>query len=92
MSVKTKSSQVVDQIHQAAEQAGLVLMSAAVTLGMIEMPDHPNARIVLPNQPILAVEENSELNNPLRREKEEVEQHYISYSVAQRTPARSASK
>lgn len=67
-------------------------MTAAVTLGMLEMPDRSNNRVILPSQPAFAwANENDELNNNnvLRRTNEETEQHYISYSVAQRTPARS---
>lgn len=91
MSIKTKNTKSpLNQVLAVAQQAGLVLMTAAVTLGMLELPDHPNSRIVLPNQPALTFAgENEEANNPLRREREESAPHYISYNVAQRTPGRS---
>lgn len=93
MPTKTKNTKTKpEKLFEAAQQAGLVLMTAAVTLGMLELPDHPNSRIVLPSQPAFAwANENEDLNNNnvLRRSNEETEQHYISYSVAQRTPARS---
>lgn len=66
-------------------------MSVAVTLGMLEMPDRA-ARVVLPTRPVFAwanESSNQHDQNTLRRENEETEQHYISYSVAQRTPSRS---
>lgn len=85
MATKTNSNKIV----QLSQQAGLLLMSAAVTLGMLELPDRAT-RIVVPNQPAFAWANEKEQNqNTLRRESEETEQHYISYSVAQRTPARS---
>ncbi len=93
MSTKTKkSSKTVHNLTELSRQAGLLLMSAAVTVGMLELPDKGNSRIVVPNQPAFAwANENDASNNQnvLRRENEETEQHYISYSVAQRTPARS---
>ena len=89
MSNKTKiENSTVDQLGKIAGQAGLILMTAAVTLGMLELPEH-GSRIVLPNQPAPAGENGEEKSNPIRREKEETGPHYISYTVAQRTPGRS---
>lgn len=72
-----------------AGQAGLILMTAAVTLGMLEMPDHTNSKIVLPNQPAFAFAGDNQENNPVRREREESAPHFISYSEVQRTASRS---
>ncbi len=86
--VPTKS----EKLLELTQQASMILMTAAVTLGMTELPGHPDRRIVLPNQPAFAWANDkgeSNNNNTLRRESQETEQHYISYSVAQRTPARS---
>ena len=67
-----------------------MLMTAAAVTGMIELPNHTNSRIIVPSQmAFAAASENEELNNPLRREREESAPHYISYSVNQRTPSRS---
>ncbi len=69
----------------------MLLMSAAVTVGMLELPDRAN-KIIVPNQPAFAwANENQQPTdqNTLRRASEETEQHYVSYSVAQRTPSRS---
>ncbi len=77
-------------LSSVSQQIGMVLMTAAATFGMLELPDHPRAKIVVPNQPAFAfaAEVSSQANNPLRREREESAPHYISYSVAQRTPGR----
>ena len=83
--------QTTNQINQLAQQVGMTLMAAAATFGMAELPNHLNSKIALPNQPVLAfanVEE--EFNNPIKREQQESGPQYISYSVSQRTPARSA--
>lgn len=63
-------------------------MTAAATVGMLELPDHPNARIVVPSQPALVAVTSGEDTNPLRREREETAPHHISYSETQRTPGR----
>jgi hypothetical protein len=87
--IKIKDSPV-DQLGKIAGQAGLILMTAAVTLGMLELPDHTNTKIVLPNQPAFAfANNNAEANNPIRREREESAPHFISYSETQRTASRS---
>jgi hypothetical protein len=93
MSTKTKKAPTKsEKLCELAQQASMILMTAAVTLGMTELPGHPDKRIVLPNQPAFAWANDkgeSNNNNTLRRESQETEQNYISYSVAQRTPARS---
>ena len=93
MSDKTKNTKTTsDKLYRAAQQGGLLLMSAAVTLGMLELPDRPNSRVILPSQPAFAwanQNQNPANGNTLRRESEETAPHYISYSVVQRTPTRS---
>lgn len=91
MSTKTKiENSPINQLGKVAGQAGLILMTAAVTLGMVELPDHTNSKIILPTQPSFAFAgENEEANNPARREEEESAPHFISYSEVQRTAARS---
>jgi hypothetical protein len=88
---KTKiENSTIDQLGKIAGQAGLILMTAAVTLGMLDLPDHPAAKIILPNQPAFVfAADNEEANNPVRREREESAPHYISYSESQRTASRS---
>lgn len=93
MAIKTKKSKTSENLVELSRQAGMLLMSAAVTVGMLETPDRAN-RIVLPTQPVFGwANQNEEFNNQnvLRRESEETDQHYISYSIAQRTPSRSGS-
>lgn len=92
MANKTKNKTATKQIQDIASNAGLLLMTAAATTLMLEVPDHPNARIALAPQPVfanppgqIAEQENS---NSMRREREETGPHYISYSVTQRTPGR----
>lgn len=69
-----------------------MLMTAAVTVGTFDLPEH-DKRVVVPTQYKLAFAEEEEgvsnLNNPLRREREETGPHYVSYSETQRTPSRS---
>jgi hypothetical protein len=81
-----------EQLNQLATGTGLALMTAAVMTGMVEMPDHGVARAVLPLQTALAPVPTAASDNPLRREREESAPHYISYSVAQRTPGRASKK
>jgi len=87
MSNKTKMNHLSD----TARQASYILMAGAATLGMLELPDHLGSRITVPAQPAFAWANSNDLQpgNSIRRESEEVAPHYISYSVTQRTPARS---
>ena len=94
MSKNKKNQKATDKITEAAARSGFMLMAAAATLGMLELPEHPNNRIVMPNQPVFAMavqngEEPGQAANQMLREREEVAPHYMSYSVAQRTPSRS---
>jgi hypothetical protein len=74
-------------LTEMSQHIGMALMAAAATIGMLELPEHPNARVVVPSQPALVAVEATE-NNPLRREREEMAPHHISYSETQRTPGR----
>ena len=89
MATKTKTKNTLDSITEVTQQAGLVLMAAAVTLGMIEVPEH-SGKIIVPNQPAMALAGQQEggSDNALRREKEETHPHHVSYGVSQRTPGR----
>ncbi len=92
MSTKTKNTKTpIETLSKTAQQAGLLLMTAAVTMGMIEVPEH-SSKVVIPNQPSFAFAgnsgENNHSDNTLRREREEAGPHYVSYSTAQRTPGR----
>ena len=92
MSNKNKNIQLpTEKLSEAAMQGGIILMAAAATLGMLELPDHQNSKVIVPNQPAFAVAAHGgdDPNNILQREREEVSPHYISYSVVQRTPTRS---
>jgi hypothetical protein len=91
MSQKTKNIKTKqDKLTEILQQSGLALMTVAATVGMVELPAHPEKRaVIVPNAPAYAVAtDNSGEQNPLRREREETGPHYISYSVAQRTPGR----
>lgn len=79
---------IKEQSKDLIQPMGMLLMTAATVFGMVEVPDHIG-RAVLPSQPILAVAgQNGDDNSPMRREKDEVSTHYISYGVTQRTPSR----
>lgn len=93
MSNKTKNTKTSsDKLAELTQQAGVLLMTAAFTFGLVEMPEGHNTKVVVPNQPAFAVAQNgggeTGPDNNLRREREETGPHYTSYSVAQRTPGR----
>ena len=93
MKVKNKKQiSRTDQLATVAQQAGLVLMSAAFTLGMIDVAEQIKGRVIVPAQNTFAVEAigpQGGHEEPIRREREETHQHSSSYSVNQRTAARS---
>lgn len=78
-------------IREVAKHTGIVLMTVAATLGMVELPEHPNSKVALSTQPsfVFATENvSAEHQSSQRREREESGPHYVSYSAAQRTPGR----
>ncbi len=97
MSTKTKNTKTpAEVLALMTRQAGLLLMTAAVTMGMIELPEHPNNKVIVPNQPAFAFANNDTAdnnpNNPIRREREETGPHYTSYNINQRTPGRTGKR
>lgn len=90
MSTKTKNNQTAaETVSAVVHGLGVLMMSTAMVLGVLELPDD-SKRVILPNQPAPAwVEVNEQSNNPIRREREETAPHFISYSEIQRTPSRS---
>jgi hypothetical protein len=95
VSNKNKKLQT-NRFSKAAMQAGYLLLAGIATIGMTDMPDHLSGRIIIPNQPAFALANNgSEFNgqgNSMRREREDLESHYISYSVVQRTAGRTGKR
>ena len=86
---KNKQNQTLEALKNIGTQASVLLMAAATTAGVMDMQDHQSIKVVVPNQPTFAfATNNTEQNNPIQREREETAPHYISYSVAQRTPSR----
>lgn len=82
-----------DSFSQLAQQAGLMVMAVAATFGMLETPANTDKRVIVPNQPVFVfANDEEELNNPIKREQQETGPQYISYSVSQRTPARSGKR
>jgi hypothetical protein len=79
-----------DEISLTAK-LGITLMSIATTFGMVDLPSHLRAQITVPTaRPAYAyVNESNDKTNSLQRVREDTETNYVSYSVSQRTPARS---
>lgn len=78
-----------EAITETAQRVGFFIMAATMTLSMLDSPNEAK-RIVLPNQPALGwIGQSENGSNQIRREREETAPHFISYSVVQRTPARS---
>jgi hypothetical protein len=90
MASKTKKS-AMDNFSESFKAAGVVMMAAAVTLGLVELPqEEDKRRAVVPARPAFELAANSyqQGSDPLRREREESGPHYISYGITQRSPGR----
>jgi hypothetical protein len=84
---------LTDKIQKISAQIGMTLMTLAAVTGMLELPSHTDTRVVLPGQPSFALSNDyNQLNDPIRREREDPAPHYASYSIIQRTHSRAASK
>jgi hypothetical protein len=89
MSVKNKKPSISQHLRNTVTQVSIMLMAAATTIGVMDLQDHQTIKVIIPNQPTFAFEtDNTEVNNPIQREREESAPHYVSYNVAQRTPSR----
>jgi hypothetical protein len=96
MSTKTKNIKTnPEKLAEFTQQLGLLLMTAAFTIGMVEMPEHgAGQKVIVPNQPSFAFAQNENEggapngDNTMRREREEAGPHYVSYNLSQRTPGR----
>jgi hypothetical protein len=95
--VLTKNKNTVsstEKMRNLSAQLGIILMSAAATIGMLEMPDHSKAQILVPARAVFAYanENSNDPANSIRRERDEEAPHYLSYSETQRTPSRSGKR
>lgn len=89
MLLKNKKLSTTQQLKNLGTKVSVLLMAAATTLGVMDMQEHQGIKVIIPSQPTFAFEtNNTEVNNPIQREREESAPHYISYSVVQRTPSR----
>jgi hypothetical protein len=87
--LKNKNQSISQKVATIGAQAGIVMMAAATTIGVMDMNDHQKIKVVMPNQPVFAYEtENTQVNNAVRTQREETAPHFISYNVSQRTPGR----
>lgn len=92
MSAKTNKT-ATDYMTDVALQGGIVLMTAAATLGLVELPHDPDKRAIVPtNHPAFAVAQDAAHNQgggpEIRRERDEVHPHSQGYGVNHRTPSR----
>lgn len=84
---KQNHKKVTDKVTEAAANAGLIMMTAAATLGLSELPHGVNEKhAIVPHQPVFAVADTGP--EPARHEKEEVHPHSGGFSVSQRTASR----
>ncbi|HUA13637.1 MAG TPA: hypothetical protein VL989_04000 [Candidatus Sulfotelmatobacter sp.] len=93
MSNKTKIEKTtLEKMSQLSTQLGVLLMSVATTVGMIEINNHVKTQVLTPARAVVSsenqVEENYNSSN-LVKDRDDVAPHFISYSETQRTPSRS---
>jgi hypothetical protein len=92
MATKTKNNKIINNLSQTIKATGVVMMAAAVTLGLVELPqEEEKRRAVVPARAVFAFAgetNNDQGGSTLRREREESGPHYISYGVTQRSPSR----
>lgn len=92
MVTKTKIEKTTETINQAAAQAGIIMMTAAATLGLVHIPHESEKRAVLPSQPAFAVAHVENYHpaggEDMRRERDEVHPHSHGYGLSQRTASR----
>ena len=86
---KNNTKNITERLPELGQQLGMLLMTAAAIVGMLEITDHPNKVMVGNQQPVFAYAGHSgDDQNAQRRERDETGPHYTSYSIGQRTPSR----
>jgi hypothetical protein len=93
----SKINNIVNDIKDDLSMAGQTLaMGAMITgtlLGVVDVSHDTARRAIINQQPVYAFAgQGTDDSNQLRRERDEVGQHYISYAEAQRTPSRSGKR
>jgi hypothetical protein len=88
--MQTSAAQFNQNMIDVAKNVGLVLMTLATTVGMVELPEHHNSKVNVNAQPAFAfaTEHSGVDSSAQRRERDESAPHYTSYSAFQRTPGR----
>jgi hypothetical protein len=88
--VKKNKKTVISKLLSWSEKSTIYLMTAGTLLGLVNAAEQLNSKIIVPSTVTFSMEvNNSQINNPIRREREEAGPHYTSYSESQRTPGRS---
>ncbi|MDL2363376.1 MAG: hypothetical protein QFB86_03270 [Patescibacteria group bacterium] len=76
-------------MQNIAMNAGIVLMTVAATIGLVEIPEHRETKIAVSTQPAFVfATEIGGADSAQRRERDDIHPHHISYSAFQRTPGR----
>ena len=88
MSQKNKKSSIQDNIQDIAKNAGLVAMTGAMALGLVEVSGQYTKPAVATTSETSPAGDQQSHNETVRRS-EEVGPHYISYGNMNRTAARS---
>jgi hypothetical protein len=79
------------ELNELTTAVLVFLMSVVTTIGMIDLPSNSKlSRLSMSQKPAYAFVGSEFRSNNLLRNREDTEQNYISYSVSQRTPGRSA--
>ncbi len=76
-------------LNKFANNLAMVLMSLATVLGMFELSQKSYQKVVLNDSNNAIIKPANDPNNPIRREKEEADSNYVSYTESQRTYPRS---
>lgn len=85
--MQTTAELPVININQSMKHMGMIMMTLAATVGMVELPEQ-HAKAVTAPQAIVFATETPDSSHTQRREREESGPHYVSYSAAMRTPGR----
>lgn len=75
-------------INQTIKHMGMVMMTLAATVGMVELPEQHAKAVTAPQAIVFATQTPDSSHATERRAREEAGPHYVSYSAAMRTPGR----
>jgi hypothetical protein len=87
--IKKSINRFVAVLATTSRGLAFTAMVSATLCGLVELPHEIAKRVVVNKQAVYVfASQGSSIDNQMRRERDDLGQHYISYAESERTPSR----